>query len=70
MSESLDRAKFDEALAAYTEWCDREGIIFDQPSFDSSTESKGFIYLRNANSAMGRYSLKTEEWMPTLTGFN
>ncbi|MDR2005320.1 MAG: hypothetical protein LBQ74_20040 [Prevotella sp.] len=51
----------DEAIMAYNDYCEDNGIIFQQPCKYSSETGRKYVYLNNTNGLLAKYDIKTKE---------
>jgi len=54
----VEESEFDRAVEAYADYCERVGVVFQQPSAVDSEENRGVIYLRNVQGLLARYSIR------------
>jgi len=51
----------DKAVDAYKQYCEDNGIIFQQPCMYSSTIGRIYVHLNNTNGLLAKYVIKTGE---------
>lgn len=52
---------YDDAVDAYSEYCDDNGIIFQQPCAEDSFTDEDYVYLYNVNGQLAKYKIATKE---------
>ena len=58
---SFEDISFEEILAAYQDYCDRNNLTFQQPSEEHSTMIHGVVYLRATPvSYVARYDTRRQ----------
>lgn len=57
MSDTL----FNDAVKAYSRYCSKHGLIFDQPSELYSDSDEKYIYLSNSHGLLAQYDIDTRQ---------
>ncbi len=52
---------YDDAVSAYYQYCNDNGIIFQQPCPYSSVVGRKYVYLNNINGLLARYIIASGE---------
>jgi hypothetical protein len=53
------KTTFDDAVDAYQKYCERNHLIFRQPSEVMSRTDKKYVYLENSYERLARYEIET-----------
>ena len=50
-----------KAIDRYADFCEVNGLVFQQPSLGDTTMNKKKVILRNLNGILARYHIDTDE---------
>jgi hypothetical protein len=55
------KEKITEAIDRYAEFCECNGLVYQQPSLEDTTVTKKKVILRNLNGVLARYDVEKDE---------